>query len=80
MPRAYGLLAAGINLAPALIREYATIEEANMPPELFSPRTYLDERPPVLGDYLDSTVSAESFIPVMNKMVVIQAIELASLA
>lgn len=78
--RAFGLLAAGINFAPALVREYATIEEVMMPPGLLSPSTYLGTRPPLLGDYLDPTVSVESSVPVMTKMVVVQAIELSSLS
>jgi len=78
--RAYGLLAAGINLAPALVRDYATIEEANMPAGLLSPSTYLGTRPPLLGDYLDSSVAADTSVPVMTKMVVVQAIELSPIA
>jgi len=77
--RAYGLLAAGINYAPALVKDYAAFEEIQMPAGLLPPPTYLGSRPPLLVDYLDDTVATDTHLPVMTKMVVIQAIDLNSM-
>ena len=77
--RAYGLLAAGINVVPALVHDYATIEDVGMPIGLLSPITYLGNKPPLLTDYLDDTVSVDTTLPVSTKMIVIQALEIASI-
>ncbi len=78
--RAFGLLAAGIHFAPALVKDYAAFEEIQMPIGLLPPPTYLGSRPPLLVDYLDNTVAADTHLPVMTKMVVIQALDLNSVA
>jgi hypothetical protein len=78
--RAYGLLAAGIHLVPALVRDFASFEQVGMPAGLLSPTTYLGNQPPLLGDYLDQTVSADTSVPLATKMLVVQAIELSPLA
>lgn len=78
--RAYGLLAAGIHYAPALVKDFAAFEEVQMPAGLLPPPTYLGPRPPLLVDYLDDTVATDTHLPVMTKMVVIQAIDLNSIA
>lgn len=78
--RAFGLLAAGIHFAPALVKDYAAFEEIQMPAGLLPPPTYLGSRPPLLVDYLDSTVATDTHLPVMTKMVVVQAIDLNSVA
>jgi hypothetical protein len=78
--RTHGLLAAGVTWIPALVREYASIEEVAMPMGLLPPATYLGDRPPMLSDYLDATVSAETSAPVTTKIVLVQAIEISSLA
>jgi hypothetical protein len=78
--RIYGLLASGIYWVPALVREYASIEQVNLPKTLLPPATYLGDRPPRLVDYLDTSFSADTLLPATTKMVLIQAIEIASLA
>lgn len=78
--RAYGLLAAGITHAPALVKDFATFEEVGLPQGLLPQHTYLGDRPPTLTDYLDDAVSVDSFLPVTTKMVVLQALELSSIA
>ena len=77
--RAYGLLAAGIRFAPALVKEFASFEEVGLPPGLLPQNAYLGERPPLLKDYLDNEVAADTEIPMTQKMIVIQALEINSL-
>ena len=78
--RAYGLLAAGIYYAPALVQDFAAFEEVQMPIGLLPPPTYLGSRPPLLTDYLDNDVATDTQVPIMSKMVVLQALELNSIA
>jgi hypothetical protein len=73
--RAYGLLAAGINIVPGFVRDYQTIEEAGMPAGLLPQHAYLGDRPAMLQDYLDDDVSAEVEVPVTEKVLIIQALE-----
>lgn len=77
--RAYGLLEAGINFAPALVREYNTLEEIQLPAGLLPQSAYLGPRPPLLVDYLDDTVATDTHLPVLTKMVIIQAIDVTSM-
>jgi hypothetical protein len=76
--RAYGLLAAGIAVVPGFVREYQTIEEAGMPAGLLPQHAYLGDRPAMLIDYLDDTVSAEVDIPITEKIIIIQALEIST--
>jgi hypothetical protein len=78
--RAYGLVAAGITHAPALVKDFNTLEDANMPPGLLPQSAYLGERPPLLVDYLDDGVAVDTNIPSTTKMIVIQALEVSSIA
>jgi hypothetical protein len=77
--RAFGLLDAGIAQAPALVKEYATLQEAGIPPGMLSPDVFLGERPPLLPDYRDDAVSVETLAPIVTKMVLIQALEVTPL-
>lgn len=77
--RAYGLLAAGVRYAPALVRDFASFEEVGLPPGLLPQAAYLGDRPPLLSDYLDDAVSADTQIPLTQKMIVVQALELNSI-
>jgi len=77
--RAYGLLAAGIRYAPALVKDFASFEEVGLPQGLLPQHTYLGDRPPLLSDYLDDTVAVNTFLPVTTKMVALQALELNSI-
>ena len=78
--RAYGLLVAGITQVPALVKEFATLEEVQMAPGMLPPSAYLGDRPPLLLDYLDDLVSVDTHVPATTKMIVIQALELNSIA
>lgn len=77
--RAYGLLAAGISHVPALVKDFATFEEVGLPAGLLPQSTYLGERPPLLPDYLNDQVSVDTLLPITQKMVVVQALELHSI-
>ena len=50
-----------------------------MPAGVLSQDVFLGDRPPALIDYLDDQVSAEISLPALQKMVVIQGLELNTL-
>jgi hypothetical protein len=77
--RAYGLLNAGITHVPALVKDFGSFEEIALPPGMLPQAAYLGERPPMLPDYLDDVLAADTSIPVTQKMVVVQALELNSI-
>jgi hypothetical protein len=77
--RAYGLLRAGITHAPALVRNYGSVEETGLPAGMLPFGSFMGERPPTLGDYLDDDVCADTFAPITTKMIVIQALQLTPL-
>jgi hypothetical protein len=77
--RAFGFLSRGIARVPAFVREVARYEELGFPAGMLPLDSFLGDRPPTLRDYLDEDVSAEIQIPVTQKMVLIQAIELSTL-
>src|SRR5437016_1945530 len=75
--RAFGLLSLGITHVPAFVRDITTFEELVADPRTMLPQdSYQGQRPPVLTDYLDETVSAAGQLPVVHKMIIIQALEL----
>ncbi len=75
--RAFGLLARGITVVPAFVRDLTAFEELMPDPRAMLPQdSYQGMRPPVLPDYLNDTVSAAVRVPAVHKMVVIQALEL----
>jgi hypothetical protein len=77
--RAYGFLARGIERVPVFVREYETFAEMGLPSGLSPQDTYLGERPPLVADYLDDAVSAAAVMPVTQKVVVVQGLEVATL-
>jgi hypothetical protein len=77
--RAYGLLAAGIHVAPAFVKDFSTIEEVGLPAGLLPSSAYLGDRPPVLLDYLNDDVSAPTKLPLTQKLLVVQGLELHTL-
>jgi hypothetical protein len=78
--RAYGLLSAGIRQVPALVKEFGSWQEVGLPaPGLLPQSAFLGERPPLLADYLDDTVSIDVTIPSTRKVIVVQALEVNSL-
>jgi hypothetical protein len=77
--RAYGLLARGITHAPAFVRDFG-VGALGTAAGLFSTDVYLGERPPRLADFLDDDVAAAVEVPVVQKMIVVQGLELTPLA
>lgn len=77
--RAYGFLARGITHVPVFTREYGTFTDMRLPAGLSPQDTYLSDQPPFLSDYLDNAVSASIVMPVTQKVVIIQGVEVATL-
>jgi hypothetical protein len=78
--RAYGFLRRGITRVPALVREFAPFQDLGLPAGLLSQAAFLGDRPPILPDYLDNTLSATVLIPAVQKMIVVTGMELTPLA
>jgi hypothetical protein len=74
--RAYGLLRRGITQVPVFTREFESFEALGLPPGMLSQDTYLGERPPKLPDYMDDQVAADVDLPAVQKMIVIQGLEI----
>ena len=77
--RAVALLRRGISVIPALVRELGSFEQLGWTPGMLSQDEFLGERPPVLPDYLDDSVSADVALPAQQKLLVIQGLELSPL-
>lgn len=73
--RAVGLIARGITRVPAFFKEFQSVAELGLPPGLFSHEVYMSAHPPLLPDYLDDSVAIDTRSPVVQKVVMIQAIE-----
>src|ERR1019366_1556643 len=55
--RAVSFLMQGISHVPVFFRKYPPHADLGLGPGLLPPTVYLGDRPPMLPDYLDSTVS-----------------------
>ena len=82
--RSYGLLARGELLARGITHAHAFVRDFGVgplgtSPGLFSTEVYLSERPPVLNDFRDDEVAADVDVPAVQKMIVIQGMELSPL-
>jgi hypothetical protein len=77
--RAFGLLARGITRAPAFIRDFG-VGPLGTAGGLFATDVYLGDRPPLLRDFLDDEVAADVDVPAVQKMIVVQGMELTPLA
>src|SRR3989442_4304856 len=77
--RAYGFLSRGITRVPVLVREVATFDALGLPIGLLPQDAFLVDRPPLLVDYLNDEVAADVVMPVTQKVVIIQALELNTL-
>src|SRR5579872_458298 len=73
--RAYGFLRQKIAGVPALVGEVNAFAELALPGAL-PEDVFLGERPPLLRDYLDDSVSAPVRLPATQKTIVIPALEL----
>jgi hypothetical protein len=74
--RAYGMLKRGINVVPALVRDFEKLEDISVPAGMLPHDVFLGDRPPRLCDYLDESVTAEVQLPAAEKIVIVQGLEL----
>jgi hypothetical protein len=79
--RAYWLLRNGVTTAPAIVRDFAGVEEIGLPLQGMLPQeAYLGNRPATLPDYLDDEVAADVIYPTSQKMIVIHGLEISPAA
>jgi hypothetical protein len=74
--RAYGFLRQGIFRVPVFARDFGPHADLGFPPGMLMPAAYLGDRAPLLTDYDDPTTSASVSLPVTQKMIVVQGLEL----
>ena len=74
--RSLGLIAKGITRVPVLFRQFGQFDALGLGPGMLPEAAYLGPQPPLLGDYLIDTVSAEVNLPATQKMLVVQGIEM----
>jgi hypothetical protein len=74
--RATGLLMRGITHVPVLVGEAATYDQIGLPAGSLPLDTFLGQRPPYLGDYVNDEVSAEVLVPAADRLVIVQGLEL----
>ena len=72
--RAVGLLRRGINVAPALVKDFDSLDD-HFRRGMLTRETYLGRRPPLIPDYLDDDVSADVMLPHERRLIMIQAQE-----
>lgn len=77
--RTYGLIKRGITKIPALVRDFNSLEEVGLPPGLLPQDAYLGDRPALLEDYHNNSVSEQIRMPATEKLIIIQGIELSTL-
>jgi hypothetical protein len=64
---------------PAFVRDFG-VGELGTGASLFRTDVYLGERPPLLPDFLDDDVAARVDVPIVQKLIVVQGMELSPLA
>jgi hypothetical protein len=74
--RCLGLIQRGVRYAPALVRDDLPLADL-VPPGMLDFPMFMGDRPPVLPDYWDSSVSCSVQVPVSRNVVVIRASELS---
>jgi hypothetical protein len=72
--RAVALLQRGITQVPVIHKEFNTSTELSLPQGLFPFDVFLGQNPPFLSDYGDEEVSASVAMPIVQKVLVIHAI------
>jgi len=77
--RAFGLISRGIHVVPVFYREFSTFDELRVPHGMLPQDAYLGDRPPLLVDYLNNEVAATTTAPATQKVIVVQALEIATL-
>jgi len=74
--RATGLLAIGATRVPAFVRSFTSVQQM-VPQGMLPHEAFLGDRPPRIADYADDAVAATVQLPASQKMIVVQALELA---
>ena len=64
---------------PVLVRDFQSIEQIGLPAGLLPQDAYLGDRPALLKDYLDPSVSASVEVPATRKVLIVQAVEVNTL-
>lgn len=78
--RSYGLLANDISNVPVLFKEFDTFSQMNLPQGLFPTEILNSSHPPMLIDFFDESVSSDAQFPISTKVVMIQALEVGTIA
>lgn len=78
--RSYGLLANGLSKIPVLYKEYSSFSQMNIPVGIFPMEILASPQPPMLTDFFSDEVSRDAQFPISTKVVMIQAIELGTIA
>jgi hypothetical protein len=76
--RAYDLIKRGITKVPVLVRNVVAFEDIKFPPGILQRDAYLGDRPALLQDYHDESVSEEIRLPGGEKLIIIQGLELVA--
>jgi len=71
--RAYGFANRGIFRVPALVKE---VSELPLVPNILPQAVLLNERPPLVTDYLSDEVAMEAYLPATQRLIIIQALQL----
>jgi len=77
--RAYGFLSNNISKVPVLYKEFNSISEMGLPQGLFPIETLLSNRPPMLTDYFDESISGIGLFQRPTKILVIQGLEIGTM-
>lgn len=76
--RSAGLVSRGISCAPVMWKRFASFEEVGLEGGLLPMAALQGDRPPLLADYFDDTVSTSSLIAKFDRTILIQAIEITT--
>jgi hypothetical protein len=76
--RAYGFLSNDVRKIPVLYKEFNTVSDMGLPAGCFQVETLLGDKPPMLTDYFDDSVSSEAEFVRPTKVVIVQGLEVVS--
>lgn len=74
--RCLGLVQHGVRYAPAFVRDDIALADL-VPPGMLPFETFMGDKPPVLPDYWDDSVSHAVQLPAARKVIVVQASEIS---
>ena len=73
--RCYEFLRRSIPLVPVLFSEVDSVDHIPRNQAYLPPRAYLEDRPPLMTDFLDDTYSVAATGPSIQRVVIIQAFD-----